>query len=76
MTTLQQHCSKCGAETNYSSDLHCRSILIGGVKKSLSLGKSKEARDLVLHSPGDENWEKWKEETFDRIYFEHRRQVE
>lgn len=73
---MQQHCSKCGAETSYSSDLHCRSILIGGVKNLLSLGKSKEAKDLILNSPGDENWEKWKEETFDRIYFEHKRQVE
>lgn len=73
---MQKHCSKCGAETSYGSDLHCRSILIGGVKNLLSSGKNKEAKDLILNSHGDENWEKWKEETFDRIYFEHKRQIE
>ena len=72
----ERTCTKCGAETGYSGDLHCRSILIGKVKKLLSLGRGAEAKDLIIYSPGDENWEKWKEETFDRIYFEHKQQIE
>lgn len=73
---MENKCSKCGIETNDSNDLHCRKNLIRGVKNFLVLKKNKDAESLVLNTKGDENWEKWKEGIFEKIYFEHRRQIE
>ena len=53
-------CSRCGVETNYSDNLHCRQILIGEVKNLLSRWDDKGAKKLVLDSKGDKSWENWK----------------
>ena len=65
-------CSRCGVETNYSDNLHCRQILIGEVKNLLSRWDDKGAKKLVLDSKGDKSWENWRKETFERFYFEHK----
>ncbi len=63
---MSQKCSRCGEETRYSDNFHCRQILIGKLRK---LG-NKERNDLILHSQGDESWEHWKRDEFRQLYIE------
>ena len=53
---MNQKCSKCGAETEYKNDLHCREVFIEKIKDLLSSGKLEEAKDIYLSAPFDNTW--------------------
>ncbi len=53
---MSQACSKCGAETDYNNDLHCRSIFIEEIEKLLSLGELEKAKDLYFSASFDNEW--------------------
>ncbi|MCX6720457.1 MAG: hypothetical protein NTW11_01480 [Candidatus Staskawiczbacteria bacterium] len=49
-------CSKCGAETSDSGDLHCRKILRAEISQLLLCGKIEEARNHISRAQFDEGW--------------------
>lgn len=53
---MKNVCQKCGAETEYSGDLHCRKIFIQDLKDLLRSSKIKEAELLFLSSDFDDSW--------------------
>lgn len=81
---MQEKCTKCGAVERFTVSPEgpkkdcsgCRQILVSEVKKFLSLENYKRAEELVLHTRGDESWEKWKKEMLERLSFESKSQRE
>lgn len=69
---IYMNCLKCGLQTEYSGDLHCRKILIDEVKNLFSLGKHKEARKLVVNSIGDSKWDIWK---YEHLHLRYKREI-
>lgn len=53
---MKDYCLKCGIETNYKGDLHCRQIFFDKVKQLVLLKKIKEAKCLYFSEPFDEKW--------------------
>ena len=49
-------CSKCGAETSYRGDLHCRKTLQAETRQLLLDGKIKEAEHLVFQAQFNKEW--------------------
>lgn len=64
MTNMQGTCSRCSAKTEDRGDFHCRKNLIDKVKSLLSVDNIEYARDFVLSTKGDTNWEEWKNDMF------------
>lgn len=56
---MDKKCSKCGAETDYGDDLHCRKIFIDEVKRFLTEEDFKKITDLYSSSPLDEEWKEY-----------------
>ncbi|MDP3988077.1 MAG: UvrD-helicase domain-containing protein [Candidatus Levybacteria bacterium] len=73
---MQQHCSKCGTETDDVDDLHCRKILRDKVKDLLSIGLDEAAKKLVEDTKGNVSWVIWKWEMFERLSSERRREID
>jgi len=73
---MNQKCSKCGAETDYDGDLHCRNIFVEEINKLLSLEKLEEAKMLYLSASFDGAWKESflcvKSEKFKRLIEEER----
>jgi len=53
---MPQKCSKCGAETEYNGDLHCRNIFVEEINKLLSLHELGKAKGLYLSTLFDNAW--------------------
>lgn len=54
--TMNNICSKCGAETRHDGDLHCREIFINEIKKLLALNEFEKAKTLYFFEFFDESW--------------------
>ena len=55
---MNKKCSKCGAETNYNGDLHCRNIFVEKLNEFLSAKNFTEARNYYLSQSFDDEWKK------------------
>lgn len=53
---MPQKCSKCGVETDYNGDLHCRNIFVEEINKLLSLHELEKAKALYLSTLFDKAW--------------------
>src|SRR3989338_9049538 len=61
---MNSECLKCGVETNYDGDLHCRKIFISEIKRLLSLNEFEKAKTLYFSELFDEAW---KDEVLSKI---------
>ncbi|KKR69854.1 MAG: hypothetical protein UU13_C0020G0005 [Candidatus Nomurabacteria bacterium GW2011_GWB1_40_7] len=55
---MQKTCSKCGAETSYDGDLHCRKIFIDEINNLLLLHELEKAKDLYFSASFNNEWKK------------------
>ena len=53
---MEKICSKCGAETDYKGDLHCRNIFIEKINEFLSAKNFTEAKKYYFSQSFDKEW--------------------